>query len=120
VSRRRESEFQEVSLREPVSSDGTIPPPRVPGAQDETTTEGSVLLLGPSAFTLPTITLDSEESGSGKCLVDRNFSLHFLPTREGFITIGGLRVLLLDEGTNGSVTLNDWKVIAELHVLGVA
>lgn len=119
LSKRRELEFPETPLKESPSSPATLSPPQIFRTIEDPATDPCILLLGPSSFTLPTITLGGEDAENQSSPVERDFSLHFFPTKEGLMTIGGLKVFLLDETlANKSTILDDWKVIAEVVVKG--
>ncbi|KAG6878782.1 hypothetical protein C0993_008081 [Termitomyces sp. T159_Od127] len=91
----------------------------------------TVLYVGSSALRLPPIELSPEPGVAGQTIATQDFELTYLPTRKGFATVGGLRILLVEDkfvdssGTEntdpgGSLgqarTLKEWDVIAEAWI----
>ncbi|KAG5718673.1 UPF0533 protein C5orf44 [Termitomyces sp. T112] len=107
----------------------SIPPPYSKG-HDEFKLPPTVLYVGSSVLRLPPIELFSEPEVVGQIVATQDFELTYLPTRKGFATVGGLRILLtdkfVDESYTGNVdsnsslgqarTLKEWDVIAEIWV----
>lgn len=106
-----------------------LPSPYFKG-YDEVKPLPTVLYLGSSSLQLPPIELITEPE-AGQTVATQDFELTYLPTRKGFVTIGGLRILLADDkfvdgrgaenaDTGGSLgqarTLKEWDVIAEAWV----
>lgn len=126
--------------------DVVLPPPFAEQATElKSGASPGVLLIGSSAVFLPSIRLSAPEQSEGKVDGDvtttseavQDFELSFLPLRTGLVTMGGLRVLLVedkmvderkpqpethesnDERTNTRKevqTLREWEVVGEIWV----
>jgi trafficking protein particle complex subunit 13 len=111
-----QQDSQDVDLTGVGSDSPLLPPPFVLEARESSSTgTPEVVFLGPSAVFLDQIRLPekdpsqfgadveddpSTESNSGnmaKVQVTRDFELSYLPLKKGFLTVGGLRVLLLED-----------------------
>ncbi|KAJ6500407.1 hypothetical protein C8R45DRAFT_1071056 [Mycena sanguinolenta] len=119
----------------------TLPPPFFEGADELkfANVKVGVVFCGPSTVFLPPIELmrpapaDAEKADGEdhKVQVVQDFELQYMPVTKGFNTVGGLRVLLLedkylDESSDGhddkvpiraeGKTLKEWDVMAEIWV----
>jgi hypothetical protein len=124
-----------------------LPPPE-PVAGDEARYEklrGGTHFLGPSTLLVPPMTFAraiemTPGDGEGDARIGGNesatkkeerfweFELAYAPLKIGFVPVGGLRVLLLEDRTDGGieayldkrtsvpVTLKEWDVIGEIWV----
>ncbi|KAG6874331.1 hypothetical protein C0995_001556 [Termitomyces sp. Mi166 len=114
-----------------ISDTPSLPLPYFNG-HDELKSPPTVLYVGSSALHLPPIELSPEPAIAGQMVVaTQEFELTYLPTRKGFATVGGLRILLtnnkfmdgeyldsVDSGgsLNQGQVLKEWDVIAEVWV----
>ncbi|KAG6854988.1 hypothetical protein C0991_009811 [Blastosporella zonata] len=104
-----------------------LPPPYFKG-QDELKAHPTVLYAGSSTIYLPPVELAGEAS---QIAAVQDFELKYLPTQKGFATVGGLRVLLVEDkfvdgndtdhnnpvgGLSQARTLKEWDVISEVWV----
>ncbi|KAG6879040.1 hypothetical protein C0992_005665 [Termitomyces sp. T32_za158] len=107
-----------------------LPPPYFK-VYDELRPLPTVLYVGSSALHLPPIELVPEPEAASQTVATQDFELTYVPTRKGFATIGGIRILLAkDKFVDGSGTentdhggslgqdrtLKEWDVIAEVWV----
>jgi hypothetical protein len=145
VSPKQEHEDQGPSVDEPI-----LPAPfAVPVSEPSTTSTPGAIFLGSSAVFLEKIVLpesypeeargvqDATGPASGsnsKVRVEREFELSYLPLRKGFLTLGGLRVILAEDrmvAVNDDANedshqvsqptleprvLDEWEVVAEVWV----
>ncbi|KAG6833497.1 hypothetical protein H0H87_006069 [Tephrocybe sp. NHM501043] len=112
----------------------TLPLPYFKG-QDELKAPPTVSYVGSSAVYLPPVELALSQPGTGttgEIVAVQDFHLTYIPTQKGFATVGGLRVLLVEDrfvnggeptDTNNSVgglsqprVLKEWDVISEMWV----
>ncbi len=122
-----------------MSDDNTsiLPRPYFEGADElKSSAVGSVSFVGPSTTVLPTIELNfanaqSKGEGPPKVQAIQEFELPFIGLRKGFSTIGGLRILLIEDHLLESVeeeeddrktkprratTLKEYDIIGEVWV----
>lgn len=99
-----EPTLQEVDLST-VDND-VLPPPYFESSSSDLKSAGSggIVFVGSSAIFLPPIELDFADEDSQVKIGDsvkvqavKEFDLHFVARRKGFATIGGLRILLIDD-----------------------
>ncbi|KII88914.1 hypothetical protein PLICRDRAFT_138993 [Plicaturopsis crispa FD-325 SS-3] len=125
----------------------TLPPPFLERKEGQQVALQGVVFLGTSTIFLDPITLSAQsgspsgfESTPAKAEAVREFELTYLPLRKGFVTAGGLRILLVedkvddgdDDGASTLVdgrrddtgsqrqsdvrTLKEWDIIGEFWV----
>jgi hypothetical protein len=133
-----EPTLQEVDLSS--VDNNVLPPPYFESGSSEPrpARSGGVAFVGPSAIFLPSIELNFADQDSQvktgdsvKVQAVQEFDLHFVALRKGFATIGGLRILLIDdqlindteggiEGAKGShkraSILKEYSVIGETWI----
>ncbi|KAF5330520.1 hypothetical protein D9619_005683 [Psilocybe cf. subviscida] len=104
-----EPALQEVDLSN--ADNNVLPPPYFePGASDpKPAGSGGIAFVGPSAVFFPPIELDFADQDSQIKIGDsvkvqavQEFDLNFVALRKGFATIGGLRILLIDDQLVGN------------------
>ncbi|KAJ7771797.1 hypothetical protein B0H16DRAFT_196241 [Mycena metata] len=111
-----------------------LPPPFFEGADELKAAQSGVVFSGASALFLQPIELfRSEEQADGdeesnKVQEAQDFELHYMAISKGFSTVGGLRVILLedkylDDSPDSrplfrpeAKTLKEWDVVAEVWV----
>ncbi|KAG6812766.1 hypothetical protein H0H92_000681 [Tricholoma furcatifolium] len=105
-----------------------IPPPYFKGTIEHKLPK-TVLYSGSSALYLPSVEL-SYSHENARLTAIQDFELTFIPTQKGFATVGGLRVLLINdrlldttEAANDDCSslsqariLKEWEVISEIWV----
>lgn len=126
----------------------SVPPPPEPVAGDEGRygkLRGATHFLGPSTLLVPSMTFartipetssggggeDGESNGGATKKEEQfwEFEVAYAPLKIGFVPVGGLRVLLLEDRVDGGaeayldkrtpsvpVTLREWDVIGEIWV----
>lgn len=126
-------ELLERNSKWPDSDTPALPPPYFSGTDEPKSRSTSVLFVGASAQYLPSITLSTAEhhgAAADHTVAVHDFTLTYIPTQKGFATVGGLRVLLVDdrfvdEGKTHNETyrstaparvLKEWDVISEVWV----
>jgi trafficking protein particle complex subunit 13 len=117
----------------------TLPPPFFSDTDESYSRRSTgVMFTGSSALFLPSVELsvsETEVHGDAtenvtKLHASQDFELSYLPRQKGYTTIGGLRVLLVGDGTGKDsiysedimrmspvVTLKEWDVVGEVWVL---
>jgi len=110
-----------------------LPPPYFDGSDEHQARLNNVTFIGSSVLLLPPIEVSAtSHPGEQKLTAIQEFELSYLPLRKGFTTVGGLRVLLIDDSfvrdaqhfedfTRGEMhrrarTLKEWDVISEVWV----
>ncbi|KAG6910920.1 hypothetical protein DXG01_006603 [Tephrocybe rancida] len=108
-----------------------LPPPYFKG-QDELKAPPTVLYVGSSVLSLPPIELSRSGGSTDQIVKVQDFKLNYLPTQKGFATVGGLRILLVEDrfmngsdaetgilggGLSQARMLKEWDVISEVWVL---
>ncbi|TFK25033.1 DUF974-domain-containing protein [Coprinopsis marcescibilis] len=109
----------------PSMPDSLLPPPYFEGQDELKSSSDGVIATGPSAIILPAVEASTSEGTSDSPIV-QDFQLTFVPIQQGFSTIGGLRILLVED-TSGETdteshphkhtkvhTLKEYGVIAEV------
>ncbi|KZV94066.1 DUF974-domain-containing protein [Exidia glandulosa HHB12029] len=111
---------------------GTMPPPHALEDAGHAPPADGVLFLGASSQTLPTFVFSQPEAANATERQEhtREFELAFMPTRTGFATVGGLRLVLLsdEERVEAAASppaphrhetrmLKEWDVVAEILVV---
>jgi hypothetical protein len=117
----------------------TLPPPFFEGADELKFSKSGVVFCGSSAVFLQPIELarpagDGENSDGdedGKIQGVQDFELHYMPVSKGFSTVGGLRVILLEDKyledssdaqddkspfRPEAKILKEWDIVAEVWV----
>ncbi|KAJ7756813.1 hypothetical protein DFH07DRAFT_742457 [Mycena maculata] len=116
-----------------------LPPPFFEGADELRVGRSGVIFCGPSAIFLQPVEFirpaDDEEKAEGeedvKVQETQDFELSYMPTTKGFSTVGGLRVILLEDRSLEESSdphedksafhpepkiLKEWEVVAEVWV----
>ncbi|GLB35170.1 putative protein of unknown function (DUF974) [Lyophyllum shimeji] len=112
----------------------SLPPPYFSGLDEFRSPSISVLYIGSSAMHLPPIELYAKGphgEATDQMIAVQDFDLSYVPTQKGFATVGGLRVLLIEDrflsesdtvddiyrsGTSPARVLKEWDVISEVWV----
>ncbi|KAG5651526.1 hypothetical protein H0H81_008338 [Sphagnurus paluster] len=110
----------------------SLPPPHFTGDNERKIVPSSVLHTGPSAVYLPAIELKVSRQATDQLFAKHDFELSYLPTQKGFMTVGGLRILLVEDvlvneggtiddsyrmGDAQARVLKEWDVVSEVWVL---
>ena len=107
-----------------------LPPPYFDGSDEHQARLNNVTFIGSSVLLLPPIELAAtSQPGEQKLTAIQEFELSYLPIRKGFTTVGGIRVLLIDdsfvkdtedfmrgEKHRRARTLKEWDIISEVWV----
>ncbi|EAU88405.2 hypothetical protein CC1G_05171 [Coprinopsis cinerea okayama7 len=104
-------------------SNPILPIPYFEGYDELRPLSDGVIATGASAVFLPPITLSSGEEGTANNPAVQEFQLTFVPVRRGFVTIGGLRILLVEDTTETEGEEPRWKptriqTLKEYDVIG--
>ena len=108
----------------PTDNSNALPPPYFEGGSEElpSSSPNSVSFVGPSAIYLPPLEIDySSHSGHGdgfaKVQLTQDFELPFIGLRQGFSTIGGLRILLAEDVVQGTEDVDSKPTKSRVQVL---
>lgn len=116
-----------------VAGESLILPPPYFDEQDESKIKSTnVVFIGSSVLVLPPIEFTMPVTPGDQATAVHEFDLSYLPLRKGFTTVGGLRVLLVEDRFIGEGqtlenlvrgerntrprTLKDWDIISEVWV----
>lgn len=76
--------------------------------------------MGSSSLVLPlyTFTSESPQTTNAKHIASHSFTFTYLPTKPGFTSIGGLRLLLVSDtaGVDEVQILHEWPIITDIWV----
>ncbi|KAF8078173.1 hypothetical protein FPV67DRAFT_1662915 [Lyophyllum atratum] len=122
----------ERNSRRPDGDATSLPPPYFSGPDELRSRSTSVLYIGSSALYLPAIELSVTKGYAADQMVAvQDFEVSYMPTQKGFTTVGGLRVLLVEDrfmsesdsaddtyhsGASRARVLKEWDVVSEVWV----
>ncbi|KAG5645043.1 hypothetical protein DXG03_007222 [Asterophora parasitica] len=110
----------------------SLPPPYFSGPEELRLWSTNVTYVGSSATYLPTIELTASDQAADQMVAVHDIELTYVALQKGFATVGGLRVLLVEDrylsegdtaddtyrigGSSQARILKEWDVISEVWV----
>ncbi|KAH6918795.1 hypothetical protein BKA70DRAFT_29403 [Coprinopsis sp. MPI-PUGE-AT-0042] len=101
----------------------TLPPPYFENHDEGRPLSDGVTYAGASAIFLPPLTLPTGDEGTSGNPAVQEFQLTSIPSKRGFSTIGGLRILLVEDSHEADTEEQSWRVtrvqaLREYDVIG--